>query len=338
MSLDTQKPPYRMVCEQSASRPVVIFRGPEFQHYNKNETASVYLNTTKVPDPQDVSGSIPPYERWTFNDSPLTCQVHHCTSSAPCSPWERPYPTNTFSASFFSGSQVTESFVTCHKTGFKVVQARKGPQGWWGFNNAEATNAPTTVDGCGDGTNVVQYRNYVSQSARTRYRTIAMSSDWVHTDYDNGDNDKAESVGVTETIDENSGLYSFSGFSSTGGDQHAIGNIGIALEGYSSVVSNMCRYLSPIFEGMTLSWNSSTITLTITNIIGTYTSEQEVYDIAAGTFTRDLYMQDSSGAVFNTFHEEYTVSETSFHYYNISSFYDSGFPSSTLAQIGRAHV
>src|SRR5690348_1498459 len=117
MPLEQTKAPYRLVCEQKPNTVQRMYFGPEFQHMDKNETASVYLNTTKVTNPEHPTASIAPYERWTIDETGgLTCQSHHCSGSIPCTPWERPWLTNSFSASMFSGSQVTESFFTCHKT------------------------------------------------------------------------------------------------------------------------------------------------------------------------------------------------------------------------------
>jgi hypothetical protein len=330
---DKQLPPYRMPCDQTASAMPQVFFGTKFQHANKSDTASVVVNTTLVQHPTSSTHNIPPYERWTIDETGgLTCQTHHCTSSAPCTPWEKPIVDNTFSASHdASGSQVTESFSVCHKTGFKNVQGRKLWQGYRPFNDLESTGAPDNVVGCGtvNATNV-SYRSYQSAPSRTKYRTISISSDWTFTNNDAPSSNRSEAVAVTQTINSGSGLWDFSGFSSTGGNQHAIGNVGIALQGFSSIIGAMCTGVVPAFAGSTRTWSGGTIDLTH-DTFG-YSIDKEVYDIGAGTFTRDLNDRDSGGNVLNTLHEEYSVSATSLSYTSTVTFWDSGTPSSTIGQ------
>src|SRR5205085_3246207 len=119
------QPPFRIPCEAVAGQPRYFLGGP-FHHALAPQLADKFINTTTVENWDTTEGApanIPPYERWTPDLSGGgSCEVHFCNpDGAPCSPWLRPLPANTFSN--IPGEKV--DFAVTRKRGFKNVQASR---------------------------------------------------------------------------------------------------------------------------------------------------------------------------------------------------------------------
>ena len=158
--------PHREPCENSS----LCGKEPFWNHGKFAEIVSVGTNSTTVPNWNTADGqpaTIPPYERWTIDESGGdSCEVHHCVEpgsdpTPPCAAWPKPYPTNTFAS---SGTNI--DFSVCHKTGFKNVQARRS---WHGILGWTAPEFSCITNLCSDG--VTGYQAAQTTASQTKYLT-----------------------------------------------------------------------------------------------------------------------------------------------------------------------
>ena len=173
-----------MPCEAVVGEPRYFFGSP-FQHALAPLVADKFVNTTVVDNWDTSDGApatIPAYERWTQDLSGGgSCEVHFCSpGGAPCSPWLRPFPNNTFSHT----SEEKIDFAVTRKRGFKNVQASRCWNGRFGYLDVEASGAPDTWAPCSDPSIVGSWRAYTSAPLRTRYTRLDISTawEWIHND------------------------------------------------------------------------------------------------------------------------------------------------------------
>jgi len=273
-----------MPCEAIAGQPRYFFGGP-FQHALTPLLADKFVNTTAVNnwDPSEgAPATIPPYERWTQDFSGgLSCEVHHCIDDgAPCIPWLRPLPNNTWSN---SGEQV--DMAVAKKGGFKNVQARRAWNGRFGYLDIEWSNSADTWTPCSDPSSATAHRSYISAPLRTRYNTLDISTTWhwEHHEYTvtpitlevtDDVTTKDQSAEVTQTINS-AGILNTTALSLSPNTsqeeplveypQQAFAALQIGFKHYGHVVNDMVKSiadLSSYTSGTTTVWTANSITVT----------------------------------------------------------------------------
>lgn len=184
--------PYREPCDGQS----LCGLGPLWQHAKPTDgTVVIFTGTTTVDNPAG-GDPIPPYERFTQDESGgESCEVHHCETgmgAAPCSAWPQPYPTYGFASSG------TESFSLCHKAGFKNVQARRSWHGAFGWTSGDAGCANVYCSGPN------AYQSYQSAPDQTKYLTSTYDVHFSNlADFD-GTADAGDLTGA-RTVDATSG-------------------------------------------------------------------------------------------------------------------------------------
>ncbi|HXT10392.1 MAG TPA: Ig domain-containing protein [Candidatus Angelobacter sp.] len=303
-----------MPCEAVAGQPLFFLGGP-FQHALAPVLADKFLNVTTVPNPAGSGDPVPAYERFTQDFSGgESCEVHHCyPEAAPCSAWLRPFPENTFAHT--PGDSV--NFAVARKSGFKAVQARRYWNGRFGYVNKESSNGPDNVQGCGDATQT-RWRSYTSAVDDAKYLDLEISASWSQTTYDYSGGGSpttdtiTETLSLTQSIDAQSGLYTFSDLTISPNDDrnHALALYAPALWKWSDIIARMTAEITT-GAGTTkvCSGNSITITDESSRVL-----EQVYWDLVAGTFSRNVYQWSSTGTQLLTTSESVTVTNTSIHY------------------------
>jgi hypothetical protein len=301
--------PFRLPCEAVAGKPRFFWGGP-FAHGTSPVLVDKYVNTTTVPSPVDGS-PIPPFERWTPDPSGGgSCEVHHCSTGefdAPCAAWTRPYPVNTFAHT--PGDQV--NFAVAKKRGFKNAAACRFWSGVPGYGVARDGGLDTTQC-CGDGT-IKKWNGARLTIESTKFLTVAISSENILTDYhyDGSGNLTGTTVAfddtsaVSQSIDPNSGLLSFSGFAvnPNSSANHSLAQLAFAFWTPSQIVE---KATTPFLDGTPFSTvectdNSITVKDSDGRIIETLT-----WDFAAGIANHKTYEYSGTGAQF--LDEEITIS------------------------------
>lgn len=289
-------------------------------HDTGSVIADRYVNITVVPNPLG-GDDIAPNERFTPDPSGGdSCETHGCDPDGqPCSQWILPYTDNTFSL------DGTVDFSVARKHGFKNAQARRYWNGRFGYRNIESSNSPDNVEGCGDFTQV-SWRSYISAIDQTKYLTLDISCDWEQTiyDYSTGSpvtSTTTESLALTQSINEQSGIITFSGLTVSPNDErnHALSSYGPALWTFGEIVSRMTVETIPTPPGGDKICSGSSIT--ITDHFGR-TVEQVDWDIGAGTFTRSVYQWSSTPTQLTGFSESVTLSDTGITYTSTENDYN----------------
>ena len=305
-----------MPCEAVAGEPRIFF-GPPHQHASTPLLADAFLNTTTIPNLNTiVGGVVAPYERFTPDMSGGgSCEVHHCVPDgpAPCSPWLRPFPENTFTK---NGST---NFAVARKTGFKNVFARRFWNGRFGYRNKETNNGADHVQGCGDATQT-RWRGYTSAIDDTKFLALAIEATWVHTDYHTFEGFPpppptvtTETLSLRQSINANSGQLTCSDLALSPDDDrnHALTLYAPALWHWSDVIARMTVEITPVpFAGSKICGD---ISITIADGSGR-TVESVTWDLDAGTFNRSVYDYNSFGAQITLFTESVAVTNTTINY------------------------
>jgi hypothetical protein len=331
-----------MPCEAVAGRPRYFFGAP-FQHALAPALADKFTNVTVVENPDtEVGGVVPPYERYTQDFSGGdSCETHLCIEGgpAPCAAWLRPFTTNAFPNT--PGEKV--NFAVTRKTGFKNVMARRYWNGRFGYLNKESSEGPDKTECCEDGS-MVKWRAYTSAIDGAKYLALAINASWAQTTYDYSGGGSPTSTTVTETmsmtqsIDDASGLYTFSDFTISPNDDrnHALQLFSAALWKWSDITTRMMVEISPLTGGATKSCTANSITIkdALDRVL-----EQISWDLGAGTFTRHVYQWSSTGTQLLTTDESVTVSNTEIEYslttndYNTPGGEADGISSSTVLTV-----
>jgi len=313
-----------MPCEGVTGIPLFFF-GARWQHSIAPILRDKFTNTTVV-DNWDTSvgapATIPPYERWTPDLSPGSCDVHHCVDGgAPCAAWVLPLVANTFSHT--PGDQV--NFSVMHKKGFKNVQASRCWNGRFGYLDIESSGANDTWIPCDSGASAVAYRSAKTSALQTRYTQIDISAswEWVHNEWDGPPESttpttttKDQSASVTQVITH--GILNTTALALTPNTsqdeplgefpQNAFAALAIGFKHFGNVVSDMIA--GTITDVTSFAWTATSYTQS-----NSFQVETITWDIGAGTFNRTVQQNfPDGGGYLNILVESYTLSETSLSY------------------------
>jgi hypothetical protein len=325
-----------MPCEASAGQPRYFFGSP-FQHALVPRLTNKFVNTTAVNNWDTSEGApatISPYERWTPDLSgDGSCEVHFCNpDGAPCSPWLRPFPTNTFNHT--PGEKV--DFAVTRKRGFKNVQASRCWNGRFGYLDIEASGGSDTWDPCSDPSTSVNWRSYNSEPIRTRYTRLDISAtwEWIHNEWSGPPEStspttttKDQSASLTQVINS-AGILDTTALSVspnttqteplTEFPQNAFAALQLGFKHYASVASDMVKSVADTsfyVDGVTTVWTANSITVTNNN--DGETIENETW--GGGIFNRTIYKNfPDGGGYLVILSENYTLSETGLSYTKVT--------------------
>ncbi len=219
-------PPYRAPCAGS----VLCGNGPRYQHWKASEqNIEVWLYNALVPDYATEGNYIAPYERPTPGGgscySTDTCP-DPTSDYPPCVPWigtmdcqylqtadaSHPVPVSW-------AADGTVNLATCHKYGYKNVQARRQWHGAPGFfwNGGQGFYSCTTTDETSglDVNCFTAFTPYSNSAPQIKYKTCAVSCTYTESDYIDNDGTVAQtyndSYSGSLSVDPLTGLLAGSG-------------------------------------------------------------------------------------------------------------------------------